>query len=110
MAECQLPKLDVAGSNPVGRSKCTGVTAQAVTPSAFAVRIQCPPRRPMRSGLRDLEGQFTERKLEGAGAREHRKTIVGFIDSVPVASDRGVFTLRPGPTSSTSGGSTTDRS
>ena len=24
MAECQLPKLDVAGSNPVGRSNCTG--------------------------------------------------------------------------------------
>jgi len=24
VAECQLPKLDVAGSNPVGRSKLAG--------------------------------------------------------------------------------------
>ena len=32
VAECQLPKLDVAGSNPVGRSKLEGVTAPAVAP------------------------------------------------------------------------------
>jgi hypothetical protein len=33
--------------------------------------------------LKDPEDQFTERKLEGVGAREFRKTIVAFANSVP---------------------------
>ena len=33
MAECQLPKLDVAGSNPVGRSNNPGGYGSPVTPS-----------------------------------------------------------------------------
>src|SRR5215510_1335672 len=32
LAECQLPKLDVAGSNPVGRSTSPGVTVTNRSP------------------------------------------------------------------------------
>lgn len=33
--------------------------------------------------LKDPEDQFTERKIEGAGAKEFRKTLVAFANSVP---------------------------
>ena len=46
VAECQLPKLDVAGSNPVGRSKNSGGYGEvAVTPVAF-LPIFLPMRSP----------------------------------------------------------------
>ncbi len=48
-AECQLPKLDVAGSIPVARSILTGVTARAVTP-----RRHCCPNAAWRTASRNL--------------------------------------------------------
>ena len=43
VAECQLPKLDVAGSNPVGRSKLSGATGHPVAPASFYPTEAPPP-------------------------------------------------------------------
>jgi predicted HTH transcriptional regulator len=42
------------------------------------------------SRVTDLEDQFTERKLEGAGGSEFKKTIVAFANSLP-ANRTGVL-------------------
>ena len=100
MAECQLPKLDVAGSNPVGRSKNQGVTGSPVAPLPFWVPTKgwCHDRR--------LLGVDTgaDRKAAGHEAGAARRALslhvhVGEAESPSLASlsMRGVGAPRVAP-------------
>ena len=54
MAECQLPKLDVAGSNPVGRSNLTGGYGAGRGPLRMFGAHPVPTEMAMASGNDDL--------------------------------------------------------
>ena len=99
VAECQLPKLDVAGSNPVGRSNTSGAYGgHPVGPSDFlTARPVCPP---LWSG-----GPFVADTIE----RPRRYRVAKKSSCSPLTAFAPTRTTITGPGTRTSGSTGTRR-
>ncbi len=115
MAECQLPKLDVAGSNPVGRSINPGGYGETRSPLGFSNNIETPRQgseilnihayhdQPFADQSNGFDGLATSLKVNGPfgvkmrellarGAKEGWFTYGGWLNKAEALITAGKFT------------------